>query len=72
MSIVCGAHLPKTAEGGAADFVVAHTLRKKKSKVGQPARRGIEGETGSKIETHSSEKILVSAAKNYRVAVDAG
>src|ERR1700733_4376121 len=38
---VRGAHLPKTAEGGAADFGVAHTLRKKKSKVAQPPRKSV-------------------------------
>jgi hypothetical protein len=38
---VRGAHLPKTAEGGAADFGVAHTLREKKSKVAQPPRKSV-------------------------------
>ncbi len=38
---VHGAHLPKTADGGAADFVVAQKSAQKESKeskVGQPPR----------------------------------
>ncbi len=33
---VRGAHLPKTAEGGAADFLVAYESEENKSKMGQP------------------------------------